>query len=207
MKKFITGFGFLFILVINSGCPKPCIEANYSFNVNAQITPDTDSVHVGDTVFLISNFSSKLKDEMSGDSITYSNSDGIGSDLSILKLATGVYPGQDAVKKFGFISILGRIYNDPNIPSPNRVQQLTYEEDNNKYQLKIGIIPKETGLYYLGVDNGLSIGRKSIHSCEKAAFSISLNNTNQHLEYFSEWNSSNSLTTYEHQRVYFLRVY
>ena len=203
----ITSIGFLLILVINAGCPKPCIEANYSFNVNAQIGPDADSVRVGDTIFLTSNFSTKLRDVVSGDSINYSNSEGIGSDLSILKLITGVYPGQDAAKNFEFISITGKIYNDPGIPSPNRVQQLTYQEDNNSYQLKIGIIPKQTGLYYLGVDNGLSIGRKSSHSCEKAAFSINLNNTNQHLKYFSEWNSNNSLTTYEQQRVCFLKVY
>ena len=54
MKKIITGIGLCIITIINCGCPKSCIEANYSFAVNAQITPDTDSVQVGDTIFLTS---------------------------------------------------------------------------------------------------------------------------------------------------------
>ena len=207
MKKIIIGIELFIITIINCGCPKACIEANYSFAVNAQITPDTDSVQVGDTIFLTSTFSTKLKDLISNDSIDYSNSTNIGSNLAFIKLNKGTDTIQEAVADFMFASIIGKIYNDNSIPSPKRVQQLIYQEENNIYKLKIGIIPTQSGIYYLGVTNGLSVGRKNSHSCEKAGFSITLNNTNQHLNYFSAWNPNNSLTNYVQQRVYFLKVY
>ena len=207
MKKIVAGISLLIIVITNSGCPKPCIEANYSFAVNAQINPNIDSVHVGDTIFLTSTFSSKLKDLVSGDSINYSNSTAIGSTLAFVKLIKGVDTVQETVPNFNFVSIIGRIYNDNSIPSPKRVQQLTYQGDNNNYKIKIGIIPKQTGIYSLGLSDGLSTGRKNSNSCEKAGFSITLNNTNQHLNYFSEWNPNNNLSIYQQQRVYFLKVY
>ena len=207
MKKIITGFGLLIIITINCGCPKSCIEANYSFAVNAQITPDIDSVHVGDTIYLTSTFPSRLNNLVTNDSVDYSNSTNIGSTLGIVQLVKGIYPGQDAVNKFNFINVVGTIYNDNSIPSPNKVQGLNYFENNNFYKLKIGIVPKQVGIYYLGVGNGLSNRRKNNNSCEKASFSITLNNTNQHLNYFSQWNPDVNLSNYEQPRAYFLKVY
>lgn len=84
---------------------------------------------------------------------------------------------------------------------------MKYQEVNNYYKLKIGIIPKERGIYYLGVGNGLSKGRNKSNRCEKAGFNITLINTNQHLNYFSNWNPNGILSTYEKPRAYFLKVY
>ena len=207
MKKIITGIGLFIITIINSGCPKACIEANYSFAVNAQIIPDIDSLHVGDTIFLTSTFPIRLNNLASNDTIDYSNSTNIGSTIGIVKLTNNIFPGQDAVSNFNFVNVAGTVYNDNTIPNPNKVQGLTYFENNGFYKLKIGIIPKQTGVYYLGVGNGLSNGRKNNHSCEKAGFSITLNNTNQHLNYFSDWNPNVNLSSYEQTRAYFLKVY
>jgi hypothetical protein len=74
----------------------------------------------------------------------------------------------------------GTIYDDRSIPSPDRVQQLTYQEFNGNYDLKIAIIPKVKGNYVFGLGDGLSNGRHKTSKCEKASFSISFDNTNQH---------------------------
>lgn len=207
MNKLVIIVFLLAVVMINSGCPKPCIEANYSFSVNSQIAPDLDSVNVGDTIFLISSFPTKLIDQTTGQMIEYGNSTGVGSNLGIVKLINGNSMPLDAVKDFNFISVTGTIYNDLNVPNPNKFQQLKYQEVNNFYTLKIGISPKQKGTYSLGIGNGLSNGRLKNRNCEKASFSITLFNTNQHLSYFSAWNPNGTLGDYEKSRSFFLKVY
>ncbi len=207
MRNVIKGIGLLAIVIINSGCPKPCIETNYSFAVNSQISPDIDSMKVGDTIYLNSSFPNRLTDQSTGMTIDYSNSTDIGSTLGIVKLIDGIYPGRDAVNEFNYVNITGEVFNDTNTPSPNKFQQLKYKEVNDYYKLEIGIIPKEKGTYYFGIGDGLSNGRNRSKSCEKASFSIRLINTKQHLNYFSDWNSSGMLSSYEQPRAYFFKVY
>lgn len=207
MKNLMAYIGLMLVITINSGCPKPCVEANYSFAVNSQITPDIDSVHVGDSIFLNSSFTVKLTDQITGMVVDYSNSSDIGSTLGIVKLIDGIYPGIDAVDEFNYSSIIGDIFNDNSIPSPNKVQQLKYKEVNDHYQIKIAIIPKQKGIYYFGIGNGLSNGRGNSKTCEKAGFIITFTNTNQHFNYFNDWNASGTLSPIEKPRAYFIKVY
>jgi hypothetical protein len=207
MKKIIVGTGLLIVAIINSGCPKPCIEANYLFTVNSQISPDVDSVKIHDTIFLISSFPTELTDQTTGTIIDYSGSSDIGSTLGIVKLISGIYPGVDAVDEFEYVNKIGMIYNDNSIASPNKIQQLKYQEVDGFYNLKIGIIAKQKGLYYFGIGNGLSNGRNHSNKCEKASFNIILANTNQHINYFSSWSSGSTLSDYEKPRAYFFKVY
>lgn len=111
MKKIFVISGLAGIIIINSGCPKACIETDYTFSVSSQITPDSDSVHVGDTIFLTSSFPTKLTDQSSGVMIEYSNSTNVGSTFGLVKLIDGIYPGKNAVNNFNYISITGSIYN------------------------------------------------------------------------------------------------
>src|SRR5664279_4625829 len=115
----------LFIIVflcifdmINTGCPKSCIQANYSFTVNSQIRLDIDSIHVGDTLFLTSNFPTNLMDQRSGKIIDYSNASDIESTLSIAQLMLGDSIPKGSVYDFKYNSQLGMIYNATNIPGP-----------------------------------------------------------------------------------------
>jgi hypothetical protein len=207
MKYLIVSITFLIVIIVISGCPKPCIESNYSFAVHSQIIPDSDSIKVGDTIFLSSSFPTILTDQSTGQVIDYNNSIDLGSTLGLVELVKGIYPGIDAVNDFDYISISGMAYNDKSIASPNKFQQLKYEQINGNYELKIGVIPKKNGTYYLGLGDGLSNGRNKNKSCEKASFNITFKNTNQHLNYFSEWSSSTILSAYEQSHAYFFKVY
>jgi len=208
MMKNFASFSCLFILVlVNTGCTRSCIEANYSFAVNAQIICKYDSIPIGDTIFLISSFPVQLTDINSNKLINYDNSTTIGSDLGIIKLVSN-FPGQeDAVDNFNFFNVIGSIYNFKDIPRPNKFQQLNYAEDNGFYKLKIGLIPKQKGTFYLGIGDGLSTGRRNSRFCEVANFNVTINNSNQHFNYFSVWDSSATLGDNEKKRAYFLKVY
>lgn len=197
----------LIVAILNTGCPKPCIEANFSFNVNTQITPDQDSVHVGDTIYLKSSFSSSLIDQRTGQLVDYSNSTGIGSNLAISSLPLGDTIGKDAVFDFEYVNVNGRIYNDRSIPRPDGVQQLKYEAENGNYILKVGLIPKKKSNYILGIGNGLSGARTNSRNCEKAAFNISINNTNQHFYLIGRWVPGITLDDYGKKHVYYFKVY
>lgn len=205
MKKILFHSLLAFIIVINTGCPKPCVEAVYSFAIQSQITPDSDSINVGDTIYLISSIPTTMKDLGTGIEVDYSRAT-IGSNLSIAEALGGTNIPRDAVFDFDYVSIKGKIYNDRNIPSPDGVQQLNYEEINGRYELKIGIIPKKRGLYAFGVGNGFSTGRNKKNVCEKASFSISVSNTSQHLYLYQEIDSSHQFTDYELRRVYYFKV-
>ena len=165
-----------------------------------------DSINIGDTIYLVSTFPTKLLDQNSGREINYINAISLGSDLRIGKLEDNNPVPIDAVAEFNYFSLKGRIYNDKSIPSPNGVQQLTYQEMDSNYELKIGMIPLKKGIYAVGVGNGISAGRKTYKSCEKAAFDISLNNTSQHIYYYQRWRPGYILTESDLKRLYCFKV-
>jgi hypothetical protein len=207
VKKVLVIVSMFIIIVAISGCPKPCIESNFSFNITSQFTPDKDSIHINDTLYLVSSFPTQLIDQSSGQLIDYSNSTGIGFTLSVSTLPIGDTLAKDAVFDFNYSSISGRIYNDRSIPRPDGVQQLGYTEINGSYILEVGLIPQKKGNYILGISDGLSNGRKKNGDCEKAAFNISINNTNQHLYFIQEWIPGDILNDYGKMHVYYFKVY
>lgn len=208
MKKILSLSVIFTIGIILSGCPKPCVEPNYLFAADAQITPDNDSIHIGDTLYLISDVPNQLIDQQTGTLVNYSNSTGVASSLSIT--SSPVSDGAhviDAVVDFNFISIEGRIYNDKRIPRPDGIQQLEYAEINGNYVLKVGLIAKKKGNYILGISNGVSNGRKKTNNCEKASFNIKFDNTAQHFYLAKQWYSDAIDYGYGAQRVYYFKVY
>jgi hypothetical protein len=104
------------IILFNTGCPKSFVEANYSFAVNSQLSPDLDSAHVGDSIFLNSTFAVKLEDQITGAIVDYS------STLGVVNLNDGIYSPADAVDNFDYAGIIGEVFNDKSVPSPNKFQ-------------------------------------------------------------------------------------
>ncbi|MEJ7693186.1 hypothetical protein [Daejeonella sp.] len=206
MKDIFVGSILACIVLLNSGCPKSCIEANYSFSVNAQVGPDRDSINVGDTIYITSSFPAKLIDQGTGAEINYTGAKKIGSTLGVGKLITGEVVPVGAVFDFSYISIKGNVYNERSIASPDAVQQLTYQENNNTYELKVALIAKVKGTYALGIGNGLSVERNNSKNCEKAAFDISISNTSQHVYYYQTWRPGYTLTASDLKRLYCFKV-
>lgn len=207
MKRIVIGILFGGIIFLNFGCPKPCVEANYTFAVTARFTPDMDSIKIGDTIFLESTFPTTLQETQSGRLIDYSGALDIGNSLSVLQLLTSDTLAKDAVSNFSYASLIGKIYNDRNIPRPDGVDQLVYSQTGNSYKLNIAIIPKVSGVYGLGLGNGLSNGRTNSNSCEKASFNTTVVNTNQHLYLFNLWRPDIVIDQNGRRGVYFFKVF
>ncbi len=198
-------FGILLVLCAAiTGCPKPCIESDYAFQVSTKIIPDADSLKVGDTIMLISSFSINLMDEMSQKRINFSNAE-ISSTLGIGQLIAGQITAAGAVEDFEYHSITGNIYNATDIPSPETVQQLKYQEVGDHYEVKIAIIPKEKGVFALGIGDGVGFvkGKK----CQKAAFNISLYGTAHHEYLHKQWRPDFELTDRALSKLYAFKVY
>jgi hypothetical protein len=190
-KKMKTTLSYLLIIaacLTLTGCPTPmCLNPNpsYSFEVTAEFTPEKDSIRVGDTLYLVSEFPSTMIPAGSTQPVDYSRSTGISNILNVNKLEPNRVIA-DAVFDFDYINIDGEIYNSRDIPSPNRVQQLRYEEKSGMYRLKVGLIPKAKGIYSLATGfSGLSNGRKSGDKCTKASFPTTVTNEDPHLHYLS----------------------
>lgn len=206
MKNLIITTALFAIAILNSGCPKPCIEANYSFAVTIQISPDDSLIHRGDTLWLNSLFSTSLNNLSTGELIDYSNATDIESTLSIAKLVNGNMIPQGSVYNFNYISEIGQIYNATDIPSPQTVEQLRFQQVGTNYQLKIGIIAKDTGVFALGIGNGLSNTRNHSKRCEKASFQLTISKTSQHINYYQTWNPGFILTPDGIAKLYCFKV-
>ena len=148
------------------------MQSNYNFNVNCQFSPDMDSIKVRDTIYLTVAFPTSLKDQNSGHIIDYSNSDDIESTLRIAQLVEGDSLSEGAAGDFKYYSSLGRIYNSTAIPSPELVQQLKYQQIGSDYQLKVGLIPQQTGIFALAIGDGVSNTRNNSNKCKKQVLNL-----------------------------------
>lgn len=151
----------LFILVagIVVSCHKPCQEPNYVFSINAYFTPEKDSINVGDTLWLISETSTKLKDINTGIEVNYENAQNLGSTLGIIDIKKTKSSNFGAIDSFNFIRIIGDIFTDQKI-SPEAVKQLRFEEANGKYRFKAGIIAQKKDSYIFSVSDAVNVLEK-----------------------------------------------
>ncbi|GAB3204452.1 hypothetical protein ABID22_002583 [Pontibacter aydingkolensis] len=188
MKTHVIKLLLVLVGIALTGCPSPlCLNPNpsYSFAVTAHFTPERDSIRVGDTLYLVSEFPNFLVPIGEQDAVDYSKSTAIGNTLGLLRLES-VKSTSGAVSSFDYINVWGRIYNSTDIPSPERMQQLRYEENDGKYKLRVGLIPKKPGIYLMGIGSGLSKGRMN-DKCVKASFQTILTNENSNLNYYEQW--------------------
>ena len=161
----------------------------YNFFISVSISPSSDTINVGDTLYFISTFPSHLTDAKTGKIINYSNSQPIVSSIGFNDFTKfGTLTDSCTTKDFLYFPIEGDVYNDKTLPVYWNSNQIRFEEKNENYNLKIGIIPSRKGMYYFGISdpysNGL-IGTKD-YNVNSANFFITFAHTNQHLHYFED---------------------
>lgn len=186
IKHLILFFGLALAL---TGCPDPvCFnpDPTYTFAVTARFIPEQDSIRMGDTLYLVSEFPSAMVPVGEHEMVDYTNSIRISNTLRIGELVSNEIVPSGAVDKFEYFIASGNIYNSKNIPSPDMVQQLVYEEVPGKYILKIGLIAKSRGVFAFGIGNGGSSGKVN-DKCLKANFLTSITNLNPNLKLYEEW--------------------
>jgi hypothetical protein len=175
-----------------SGCPDPgCLDPDpkYTFDITAAFTPEPDSIHVGDTIFLVSKFPTTLVPSGSKEAVDYSAAPNIGSVLTPLEYMPTQRVPVGAVKEFDFISLKGEAFNSKEVPSPEMSVQVRYEEIGTNYEMRIAIVPRKKGRYSLGISGAYSDSRKvnGKEKCDRASFHITVTNQNHNKDMLEDW--------------------
>ena len=66
-----------------------------------------------------------------------------------------------------------------NNPNTLQIREFQFVQQNDRYLFKLGIIPKEVGVFGVGFSNAANVYRKN-DACTKANFTINFKGTNQH---------------------------
>ena len=170
------------ILFISSGCHKLCTPNYYNFAINNTIFyPELDSITIGDTLFFKSATPTDLINLSDGKQIDYSNSPNFGSIIVFTELI-GINQSNDAVGDFTIIPIKGKIYTDSSAPSPGRVKQAIYAEENGEYILSFALISKKKGIYCLSTGDMPDV----VKHCDRATILMNITDTNSHLHYLKD---------------------
>ncbi len=171
----------IFATTIFSKCKKisllGCTESSYSFNVDAKVYPDKDSINIGDTIWVEINSPTTFTDQFNTP-VDYSQANNLGTVMGFVKVIN-ISPIQleNVVKDFSFLLIAGKEIQSLDTAL---IKEYLFQESGGRYLFKLGIIPKVSGTFSFNLGNAANVIRKG-NSCPKAAFSFLLKNTtNQH---------------------------
>lgn len=175
-----------------------CANTVYNFQIAGKIDPDSDSIKIGDTLWISLNVPENFTDIFSNKIINYSGAKNLGTavgfgNYSILNNPT------PATNSFSIILVEGKKVDNPNTA---QIREYLFEENNGRYIFKLGIVTKETGVFGIGLSNAQNVYRTS-DNCTKAFFNIVLQDTHQHYYLNPNINSSNTDTTKPSGSYYF----
>ena len=147
----------------------------YSFELGIKAYPDKDSLQTRDTLWLEVNSPTAFQDRFSGQTIDYSNAENLGSAIGFSKLlSNGSFA--DAANMFDYRLLLGQQITNG---SSELIREYNFIEKDKHYTFRLGIIPKDTGIFSIVMSNAANVYR-STDNCTKAAFEINFDSTNQH---------------------------
>lgn len=179
-----------------------CADTKYSFEMSVKAYPDTDSINIGDTIWIQIESSVILQDIISGKDIDYSNAANLGTDISFDQFL-GEDVSSPCATCFNFDLINGTFLQD----SFNSERNLDYQFDEiaGKYLFKLGIVPKMKGIFSLAVGNSANVYRKN-DACTKAGFSITFSDTDQHMYLYEQNRPGYTPSEYEQTHKYNFKV-
>lgn len=175
-----------------------CASTVYNFQIAAKIHPDLDSIHIGDTIWIELNTSTNLTDVTSNKIINFSEAENLGTAVGFGNYSILNNPVPSA-NSFSTILITGKKIDNPDTL---QIREYLFEERNNEYIFKLGIVAKEMGVFGIGLSNAQNVYRSS-DQCSKAFFNITLQDTHQHYYLNPNINSSNTDTSKPTGSYYF----
>ena len=192
-------FGILYLAGLGeSSCVKPCHEPDYNFSITDSFFPEKDSINVGDTLFLICVIPKMETDTSTKIIINFSNLGNLGNDLVISDISK-FNVQRNAADSFSYFDVHGKIYSDQ-----YNAKQLSWEETDSTYSLKVGLIALRPGLYILTLPDAPGIYRKGHIKCGIGNFEILNSNVNKHLYLFEDrWGQ---LSNYDSSHSYCIKV-
>jgi hypothetical protein len=181
----------------NKGCLGT--KNGYSFSMDSRLFPDSDSINIGDTLWLEIRGPVLMRDNLSGQMINYTNAANLGTVVALIELLgssnfRGAFPDFNLFLKKGV--------NVPNPKDPMRLKEFSFAETNGEYIFLLGVIPQRTGIYRIGFENAANVYGEN-EGCIKSGFSFAIKNTNCHAYYN---NQNFGITNTDSTRLYCFKV-
>jgi len=165
-----------YITSVFATCKKEnCSENNYSFLLGVQARPDTDSIRVGDTLWVRIDESNQLRDQSTGQVIDFSEAANLSFVFGLGKVISAIQV-DDAAAFFDYYIRKGKYVGSFNT---SRFRNFGLDELNGRYYLEIGFIPKQTGIYRILIERAANVYTRR-RLCDRSTFSPEFQNTNQH---------------------------
>lgn len=189
------------VITITSSCGKLCLtDTAFNFQISVKAYPDRDSIRIGDTIWLEINAPTSLQDISSKKIVDYSGTENLGSAIGFERITIG-NPIVSA-NSFNYILITGIQVSNPNT---TQIREFLFVQSNYSFAFKLGIIPKEKGVFGIGFSNAANVYRNS-NKCTKALFQINFESTRQHYYLNPYINTTNTDTT-KASGSYYFKVY
>ncbi|RZL41767.1 MAG: hypothetical protein EOP00_24345 [Pedobacter sp.] len=147
MNKLFLFFAVILIISFHS-CRKSCRKA-YDFVVPVKVYSANDTLSVKDTLWVEMDFSDKVLDYQTNQTYTLENFDfKTAVILRRIEYDTSNTVGQPgAYNKFDFVNKIGAINDWSHEEIGWGILRPVYE--NNRYRLKAGFIPNDTGVFFI----------------------------------------------------------
>jgi hypothetical protein len=165
------------LFLIKCDCKKlqlDCTKVQNEFVLPVKSYPNKDSINLGDTIFLEINESISFVDIRTNQTITFNGAENLGSAIGFQMYDSVTKNWLDAVDQFFFFLTKGRESANTN----NKLyKEYLFSEQNGLYLFKLGVVPKQNGLFRLVFSNSNNTYRKD-DKCTKANFTINFKETN-----------------------------
>jgi hypothetical protein len=189
---------WLLTWVISYSCHKSgCQQKSYIFTSNYSYYPEKDSIRVGDTLLLTCTIAKQQP------LVYFSGAENLGGNLVISNSDSFALFTRGAVAKFSYFNIKGSIYSTA--LHPGNVKQISYDETDSSYDLQVGIIAQDKGVFIFSVSDDPGVFRKGSESCGVANFLFVNANKDKHLYLFENLNGP--LGVDDHLHSYCFKVY
>jgi len=160
-----TKQNILLIFIISTTCLFPTCKKGevinesytYNFKANWSITPERDSINVGDTLTIESTFSNYPFDYNTNLNVDFSGNALIGTSLT-LRAIKGFNNAPPAIDSFSFISLIGKCETDFQF---SYIKQIYWQEINNTYSVKVKIIALKKGIFFISIIDALAKNKKN----------------------------------------------
>lgn len=177
-----------------------------AFAIEMKVYPDNETVHVGDTIWLESSSKKIFTDIVSGQVMDFSDAANLGVDINfdqITEDTNHIKKLVPAVQSFQFILLAGKFL--PDDLSPERNVDYDYVETDTSYQLKLGLVPKYSGVFMFAPNDAGNVYRKKSR-CPKAGFTVTLSNTEQHMDIYASLKKPDLVSASEQRHVYCFNI-
>ena len=135
--------------LIFMGCPKECVSPDRAYIAHFNITHE-DIIKVGDTIWIESMMDCKNMFNYISQSNEEFCNQVFSCNLFVNYMVDSLKPmTAPAIHMFDYLAEFGRVYNDRSIPQPDRVNQLEFDNLNEMYKLKFGLVCKNSGRFYI----------------------------------------------------------